>query len=163
MKNVLIILGVLLLVGCAKEKVVSNHGVIVLKQEFVKAGSDQPYSGERIIQNDDGMLRAKALYVDGYPETVIYYYPSQQKKTKIFVGDKGQGEVQTHTEWYKNGQKKFEHHNDTLREWYENGQLKAEAPYDKNGDLHGITKKWDEDGSLTGQEKYKHGELVKSK
>lgn len=161
-KMMMVCVMLLLIAGCADDQVATDQGIVVLHHEYVEPGTDEPFNGERIIHNDSLNLRQKAQYVDGYPEEVIYYYPNQQEKTKIVVADDGRGEVTTHTEWYESGQKKFEHHNYTLREWHENGQLKAEVPYDENGDLHGIAKTWDEEGNLNGEEEYEQGKLVES-
>ncbi len=160
MKRLMVIgLVLLIIVSCEGEKDTINQGPVVLHQEYVEPGTDEPYNGERIIQNDSLNLRAKAIYVDGYPKTVTYYNSNEQKKTELIVADEGKGEVKSHTEWYKNGQKKFEHHDNFMKEWFENGELKAEVPYDDNGDLHGIAKSWDEEGNLT-EENYEHGTLV---
>ncbi len=163
MKKVLMVLGIALItmVGCDEEQAATDQGPAVIHQEYMEPGTDEPYNGERDIHNEDLNLRAKAIYVDGYPEKVTYYNTNEQKISEIIVADEGKGEVQRHT-WYEGGQKTFEHHEDTLREWYTNGQLKAVVPYDANGDLHGISKTWDEDGNLKGEETYEHGELVDS-
>lgn len=156
------VFGMLLLVaGCADDQV-KTDGIVVLNQKYMEPGSDEPFNGERVIHNESLNLKQKAQYIGGYPKTVTYYYPNENKKTQIVVGDQGKGEVKTHTEWYENGQKKFKHHDNTLREWYKNGQLKAEVPYDENGDLHGVAKTWDEDGNLKAEEKYEQGELMGS-
>lgn len=148
--------------GCGEEQSTTDQGPIVLHQEYMEPGTDEPYNGERVIHNEDLNLRAKAIYVNGYPEKVIYYNSNKQKQTEIIVADEGKGEVKRHTTWYESGQKKFEHHQSTLREWHENGQLKADVPYDENGDLHGVAKTWDEDGKLKGEESYQHGTLVET-
>ncbi len=155
------VFGMLLLItGCTGDQVATDQGIVVLHKEYMEPGTDEPFNGERVIQNDSLNLRQKALYVDGYPETVTYYYPNEKKKTRIVVADNGKGEVARHTEWYVNGEKKFEHLDRTLKEWHENGQLKAEVPYDENGDLHGIAKSWDKEGNLKDEEEYRHGELI---
>ncbi|MGM0545645.1 MAG: toxin-antitoxin system YwqK family antitoxin [Bacteroidota bacterium] len=164
MKNVLMVLGIalIMMVGCGEEQADTDQGLAVLHQEYMEPGTDEPYNGERNIHNEALNLKGKAIYVDGYPEEVTYYNSDDQKKTEIVVADKGKGEVVRQTEWYKSGQKKFEHHKNTLREWYENGQLRADVPYDENGDLHGIAKTWDEDGNLKEEESYEHGTLTDS-
>ncbi len=164
MKNLLMSLGIILLmvIGCGEDQAANDQGPIVLHQEYMQPGTDTPYNGERVIHNEDLNLRTKAIYVEGYPEKVTYYNANKQKQSEIVVADEGKGEVKSHTQWYKSGQKKFEHHGNTLREWYENGQLKADVPYDENGDLHGIAKTWDEEGNLKEEESYEHGTLTDS-
>ena len=164
MKNVLMSLGIILLMvgGCGEDQAATDQGPIVLHQEYMEPGTNTSYSGERVIQNEDLNLRAKAIYVEGYPEKVTYYNANKQKQTEIVVADEGKGKVKRHTQWYKSGQKKFEHYGNTLREWYGNGELKADVPYDENGDLHGIAKTWDEDGNLKEEESYEHGTLTDS-
>lgn len=164
MKNVLMSLGIILLmaVGCGEDQAATDQGSVILHQKYTEPGSNELYNGERIINNNLGEVRIKVQYVDGYPETVIYYNSNQQKMTSIVVADEGKGEVKRHTQWYKSGQKKFEHRENTLKEWYKNGQLKADVPYDENGDLHGIAKTWDENGKLKEEEAYDHGKLVEA-
>lgn len=132
----------------------------VLHQEYLDPDSGEPFEGKRTWHYDTGDLEAEVYYVEGYPQTIVSYYPNQQKVSEILVGDKGKGDVKKQTAWYENGQKKFQSGEQVVKEWHENGELKAEVNYSENGELHGITKTWNEEGTLEEKQEYKNGSLV---
>ncbi len=142
-----------------------GHDTVLLHYRYMKPGTDTPFEGLRSFHYDSGELSKEAIYNDGYPEVVIYYYRSGHKKSRIIVGDGGKGKIIGHVEWYKTGRKSFESYGGITKEWFKNGQLKALVHYNENNELHGVTKIWYRDGSLKGRESYRfsrlHGERAR--
>ncbi|HET6527426.1 MAG TPA: hypothetical protein VFG39_01610, partial [Balneolaceae bacterium] len=135
MKKLAVFLGIALFVmsGCSDDGEMI-HDVLVHRMQYVAPGADEPFNGERTFYYDSGAIQSKAEYVNGYPEHIVNFYPTGEKR-HVFIYKAN--ELKSRTTWFKNGQKKFQSSGDTIREWYKNGQLKGEAHYgDDGGTLH---------------------------
>jgi uncharacterized protein len=121
----------------------------------------------------NGILKDETFHLDtldgGYLEKV-HYESGELKNENIVTLHKGK---QYFKEFYKNGQvKTLCYYRDIvgqwvgkLLEWHENGVLKREFYFNEYipNQPEGIWKWWDENGNLIKEEKYKNGELIKSK
>ena len=73
-----------------------------------------------------------------------------------------------HTEWYENGQKKYEEiykdgkQDGLFIKWYENGQKRREGTFE-DGKKEGFWTRWYENGDKTLEGTYKNGKKISEK
>ncbi|MBS3764693.1 MAG: toxin-antitoxin system YwqK family antitoxin [Planctomycetes bacterium] len=112
-----------------------------------------------------GQIMAKVPYVHGKQEGVSKSFSEEGKLTQVVPYKKGKREGTMIQYWPKTGKKKkvvpCENGmvDGTARLFYEDGTLKAEMPF-REDTLHGVEKRYDEDGELKRKRYWLDGELV---
>ncbi|MFP4027397.1 MAG: toxin-antitoxin system YwqK family antitoxin [Candidatus Brocadiia bacterium] len=113
----------------------------------------------------DGEVMAKVPYVHGKQEGVSKSFSEEGKLTQVVLYKKGKREGKMIQYWPKTGKKKkvvpCENGmvDGTARLFYDDGTLKAEMPF-REDTLHGVEKRYDEDGELQRKRYWLDGELV---
>jgi antitoxin component YwqK of YwqJK toxin-antitoxin module len=134
--------------------------------------TDKPYSGwakqtsyAQVIVlaefTDGSVTRLKQWQQNGIPKWDIGYSKGKVSLSDVPLGDFSDSNYSFHhglfTEWYDNGQKKWEGNgkgDGLLTFWYENGQKEAEGNY-KDGKKDGLWTEWYENGQKRQEANYK--------
>lgn len=172
MKNLLIIIGAVLLVGCGEPSAptVINEDLVIVNKKNIQIRNNivylpnqtKPFTG--IFEDSEGRSRIQRFTVaDGKVTMRQSYYKNGQVWDERHISPDG-SLTGPHKTWHENGQLasdgyykegEVDGHN---KRWYENGQLKAEA-YFKDGSPSGLIKEWHENGQLKRRAQYKDGEI----
>ena len=165
-KILLIILPLLLIVGCEKQKEYSIDNIIEREGIYYKKFTEEIVNGfvfEEIEGTKVKLGRMKNGKKDG--KWIDWYENGQKKKEVSWKDGNYDGK---RTEWYENGQKKYQgtykddKQNGLSTDWYENGQKKYEGT-SKDGKQDGLFTLWFENGQKVREETYKEGELISNK
>lgn len=113
----------------------------------------------------DGEVMSAAPYVDGKQEGVTKMWSDEGKLIQVIPYKNGKRHGTLEEYWAETGQKKkvvpCENGkvNGTVRLYYRDGTLRAEMPFQKDS-LHGIEKRYDEEGDLERKRYWLDGERV---
>ena len=120
-----------------------ENGQIMLEENW----KDNIPDGDWTFWFENGQIGSEGNFKDG-TGTFLQLHKNNQKSKEVILKD---GNLKQ-TEWYENGQKKFEENynygklDGRLTWWYENGQINQEITY-KDGIVKTTT--WDENGHIS--------------
>lgn len=164
MKQILILLSMMLLLGCnsKKDQTISDEEIKKVDGIVYQVGKGKPftgvveskYLGESLKWNyENGVLNGVSK---GYYENGNLKYEQNYKngildgKMKLYY-ENGKIEVDGN---YKNGKAEG-----VWKSYYEDGKLKGEGKFG-NGNREGVWKKYSEDGKVIQEENFKNGEKI---
>ena len=105
---------------------------------------DGRIDGTRTTFFPSGGPREKRVYAAGLPQdSTLFYSPAKGGGRKVFFKLNAQDQ-----------------HAGPMTRWHANGRTAIEAVLDENGQRHGESKEYAEDGSLVAHYRWEHGKLV---
>lgn len=139
MNKLIIIFVLFFCISCDKEPlIVDENSTRILFENGLVLHDKVPFSGSLISYYDNAEVKSKKQYVEGKLYGIVEkWYPDTKKQTIRF---------------YKNGVKIGYH-----QAWWANGNTKFEFQFNKEGEHHGISNEYFEDGTPYKLFNYQYG------